>query len=112
MCIRDRDIGIPVVEGREEEALYRRIHHPVADPVFNIVGFRVVKEARLRQLDRAEAAEQVFINILGSIEHFRTVQRLAGNIVSHMYEDYVIIFREIIVLDDFLVKFFKQRVVL
>ena len=41
------DIGITVVEGREQKALGRRVNNPVTNPVFNIVGFRVVEKARL-----------------------------------------------------------------
>ena len=52
------------------------------------------------------------IHFVGSIEHFLSVRGFAGNIVHGMNEQNEIILHRIVILYDFIVKFFQQVFIL
>ncbi len=62
-------------------------------------------------MNRTDAAQQILVYLIGSVEQFRPVLCPAGYVVSGMNQDDVIIFRKIIGLDDACVKFGKQSCV-
>ena len=105
------DVGAAVVELREKESPVRHFHQPVTDTVFDIVGLCVVVQACLGELDRADAAEDMVVDLIGGVEHFGSVGGFAGNIVDCVDEDDVVVFTIVVVFDDFVVEGFGEGVV-
>ena len=105
-------IGVPVVEGGEQESRVGSLYDPVADPVFDTVLFRVVAKSCFGQLDRADTAEQIFIGVVGSVEHLHAVRRLFRDIICRVDQYDIVVFPIGIVFYDFFVEFFQQNVVL
>ena len=58
------NVGIPVIEGREEEAVFRRLYEPVTDAVLNIVLFRIVTKSRFGKFNRTNTAQHEIIHII------------------------------------------------
>ena len=105
------DIGTAVVELWEEEAPVRHFYQPVPDTVFNIVCLCIVMQACFGELDRADAAEDVVVDLIGGIEHFGAVGGFAGDVVDCMDEDDVVVFTVVVVFYDSVVEGFGEGVV-
>ena len=61
------DIRVAVCEGREEKTVFRCADHPVLHAVFNRIVGHIVAETRFVEFYRADAAEDKFIDVIGSI---------------------------------------------
>ena len=105
------DIGTAVVELWEKEAPVRHFYQPVPDTVFNIVCLCIVMQACFGELDRADTAEDVIVDLIGSVEHFGTVGGFAGDVVDCVDEDDVVVFAVVVVFDNFVVEGFGEGVV-
>ena len=105
------DIGTAVVELWEKEAPVRHFYQPVPDTVFNIVCLCIVMQACFGELDRADTAEDVIVDLIGSVEHFGTVGGFAGDVVDCVDEDDVVVFTVVVVFYDFVVEGFGEGVV-
>ena len=100
------DIGTAVVELWEKEAPVRHFYQPVPDTVFNIVCLCIVMQACFGELDRADTAEDVIVDLIGSVEHFGTVGGFAGDVVDCVDEDDVVVFTVVVVFYDSVVEGF------
>ena len=58
----------PVVEGREGEGRVDGSDNPVPEPRSDGILFLPVAKGRLRKIDRAEAADDVFVDICRLVE--------------------------------------------
>ena len=105
------DIGTAVVELWEKEAPVRHFYQPVPDTVFNIVCLCIVMQACFGELDRADTAEDVIVDLIGSVEHFGTVGGFAGDVVDCVDEDDVVVFTVVVVFYDSVVEGFGEGVV-
>ena len=106
------NIRAPVVEYREKESQIRHFHDPVADAVLDMVRFRIVAQSCLGKLNRTDAAENVVVNLVGSVEHLQSVGRLARDIVNCVDQDDIVIFSVIIRVDDPVIELVHKGVVL
>ena len=68
-------------------------------------------QACFGELDRADTAEDVIVDLIGSVEHFGTVGGFAGDVVDCVDEDDVVVFTIVVVFDDFVVEGFGEGVV-
>ena len=105
-------VGAAVIKRREEECIGRHAHYPVADTVFNTVIDSVIAEPRLRHGYRTDAAENVLIDLIGSVKHFHAVSRLARDIIYRMDQQDQIMFAKIIEFNDLIIEFFQQNIIL
>ncbi len=105
------DVGAAVVELWEEEAPVGHFYQPVADAVFDVVGLCVVVQACLGEFDRADAAEDVVVDLIGGVEYFGSVGGFAWDVVDCVDEDDVVIFAVVVVFDDLVVEGFGEGVV-
>ncbi len=106
------DIRVPVVKRGEKKSLDRLIHDPVLSPVLDTVFLRIVPQPRFGQMDGADAAQNVAVHIVGSIVHLQVIRGLARHVISHMDQDNIIIFAVIKSLDNLVVEFLDQVVIL
>ena len=53
----------------------------------------------------------MFVNFIGCVKHFRTVGGFSGDVVNAVDEDDIVVFRVVIVFDDFVVKVLYQFIV-
>jgi hypothetical protein len=63
-------------------------------------------------VDRTDAAQDIAVHIVRGIVHLQAIRCLARNIISHMDEDDIVIFVVVISLNDLVVKFMDQVIVL
>ena len=105
-------ICAPVIERREQKSLVRHIHDPVPDTVLNTVVLRVVAQSRLGQRYRTEAHEQIFIHLVGGVEHLQVIRRFPRDVVHGMDEDDIVILAVLICSDHFVIELFEEHIVL
>ena len=112
-CVVEHTVNIctAVIELWEKKSPVRHFYQPVADTVFDIVGLCVIVKACLGELYRADAAEDVVVDLIGCIEHFGSVGGFARDIVDCMNENDVIVFAVVVVLDDLIVEGFCKGIV-
>ena len=67
------NICTAVVEYREKETKIRHLHDPVTDTVLDIICLCIVAQPCLGKVDRTDAAEDMVVDLIGSIKHFLTV---------------------------------------
>ena len=106
------DIRASVGEGREEEACLRQVYHPVPDTVLEGVLHRIVAQARLGQFHRADAGEDVFIDLIGGIFHVDAVRCPARHIVGVMDQQDQVVAHILVVCNDPVIVLFQQGIVL
>ena len=70
-----------------------------------------VAQSGFGEPDRADAAQDVFVNLIGRIEHLCIIFGLSRNIVGSMYENDKIIFRIVIMFDDLVITFINKSII-
>ena len=98
------DVGASVVEGRKKESGHRRLYPPVPRTFFDTTGRFIVGETGLRELYRADGAEDVVIDLVRGVKHFLVTGRSAGNIVGAVDQHDIVVFTVIIVFDHFIIE--------
>ena len=105
-------IGVAVIECGKQKAGIRCLYDPAAFPVFNIIFLSIVAETCLVQLDRADTAHEIFIYIIGSIEHLHAVLCFFRNVIGRVNQDDIVVFPVSIIFNDLFIKFFQKDLVL
>ena len=72
---------------REKKSLCGSLYYPVPEPVLYAVFRLVVSKSRLGELDRADTAQRVVIDVLRCILHHDAVPCDAGNIIHGVDEN-------------------------
>ena len=106
------EVAAAVGEGGEQEAALGQSHHPVPHPVAEGVFRRIIGQAGLGELHRADAGEQVFVDFIGGVLHVNTVRGSSGNVIHVVNHQDQIISHELIVGNDLVIEFLQQLVVL
>ena len=104
-------VSAAVMKCREQETAFRKFHDPVTDTVTDAVFRFVVAQSGFGEPDRADAAQDVFVNLIGRIEHLCIIFGLSRNIVGSMYENDKIIFRIVIMFDDLVITFIDKSII-
>ena len=106
------DIRVAVCEGREEKTVFRCADHPVLHAVFNRIVGHIVAETRFVEFYQADAAEDKFIDVIGSIVHIQIIRSASRYIVGTMDQNNIVVFRIEIIRHHLFIKFINQRFVL
>ena len=106
------EIHVPVIKGREQEALFRRLHQPVPVTVLNGIGQRVITQACLGKLYRTDGALDELVHVFRGVKHLRAVRGLGRDIISTVYEDDIIILTVVIIGNDLIIEFLKDDIIL
>lgn len=106
------DICTAVIKYREQESKIRHFYDPVTDAVLDIVGFCIVAETCFGKVYRADAAQNMIIDLIGSIKHFLTIRRFTRDIVYSVDQDDIIILTVIVRFDHFVIEFIQDSIIL
>lgn len=95
-----------------KKTVFRCADHPVLHAVFNRIVGHIVAEARFVEFYRADAAEDKFIDVIGSIVHIQIIRSASRYIVGTMDQNNIVVFRIEIIRHHLFIKFINQRFVL
>ena len=98
------DIAAAVIEGWEQESGHRSLYPPVPGTLLDGVGRLIVGETRLGELYRADAAEDMVVDLLRCVEHFLIVGRFPRNIVGAVDQDNIVVFPVLIIFDHLIIE--------
>ena len=79
-------IGAASIKGRKEKSCFRRGNQPVLAAVVKLILCDIIAQGRLCQLDGADAAKQIGINLTGCILQCFPILGVIRNVVFIAYQ--------------------------
>ena len=98
------NIAAAVIKCRKQESGHRSLYPPVPRALFNCVGRFIIRKTGLGKLYRADAAEDMVVDLLRCVEHFLIVGRFPRNIVGAVDQDNIVVFPVLIIFDHLIIE--------
>ena len=98
------NIAAAVIKCRKQESGHRSLYPPVPRALFNCVGRFIIRKTGLGKLYRADAAEDMVVDLLRCVEHFLIVGRFPRNIVGAVDQDNIVVFTIFVIFDYLIIK--------